>query len=193
MSSEIRDPMATSPIIFGRLRRQDPRAWEDFVSRYQPMILGWCRQWFPREADDMAQEVFVKLVSCLGRYDYDPQKGRFRGWLKTVTHHLMAALKRRPQLPVIDDQVLLDVAEAPADFEQRLAAMLDLERLCEAKERVRAQVKESTWRAYVETAERGPATEVGRELGLSVGAVYRARHKVKESLRREIVNLDSLP
>jgi RNA polymerase sigma-70 factor (ECF subfamily) len=194
MGRELQDPMATPPTIFGRLRHRDPRAWEDFVSRYQPMILGWCRRWFPREADDMAQEVFVKLIPCLGRYDYDPRKGRFRGWLKTVTHNLMAELKRRPQPPVIDDEVLRDEAEAPDDLEQRLAAMFDLERLAEARERVRARVKPSTWWAYVETAERGrPATEVGCELGLSFGAVHQAKYKVITSLRREIEDLEGLP
>jgi RNA polymerase sigma-70 factor (ECF subfamily) len=195
MGSEVHDSMATPSTIFGRLRQRDARAWEDFVSRYQPMIRGWCRQWFPREADDMAQEVFALLVSCLGRFHYDRQKGRFRGWLKTVTENLMAELKCRPQPPVIiDDEALQNEVEAPVDLEQRLAAMFDLERLAEAKDRVRAQVKPPTWTAYVETAERGrPPTEVARELGMSVGAVHQAKHKVIKCLSRAIEDLESLP
>jgi RNA polymerase sigma factor (sigma-70 family) len=193
MGSGTQDPMATHSSIFGPLRDRDPRAWEDFVSRYQPMIRGWCRQWFPRETDDMVQEVLLKLVCSLRTFEYDPQKGRFRGWLKTVTNNLMAELKRRPQ-PPIDGRVLTDEVQAEDDLEARLNAMFDLERLAEAKDRVRARVKPATWSAYVETAERGrKATEVSRELGMSFGAVHQAKHKVIKSLRREIEDLESLP
>jgi RNA polymerase sigma-70 factor (ECF subfamily) len=191
MGSGIPDPMATHSSIFERLRNHDPRAWDDFVSRYEPMIRGWCRQWFPRETDDMVQEVLLKLVSSLRTFEYDPEKGRFRGWLKTVTNNLMAELKRRRPPPPIDGEFLPDEVQAGTDLWDRLKAMFDLERLAVAKERVRARVKPATWSAYVETAERGrKATEVGRELGLSVGAVHQARHKVIKYLRREIEDLE---
>src|SRR4051812_6689733 len=88
-------PLGTSQTLLVRVRdRGDHEAWAAFDARYRPLVLGWCRRWAPREADDAAQEVFAKLVSAIGRYE--PGRGRFRPWLKTVAENLMRALRRRP-------------------------------------------------------------------------------------------------
>jgi RNA polymerase sigma-70 factor (ECF subfamily) len=87
-----------------------------------------------------------------------------------------------------------DSLEATEDLEARLAAEFDLERLETAKERVRGRVADHTWRAYVETAERGRSpAEVARELGLKVGTDYQAKHSVIKELRREVEDLQDSP
>jgi len=196
MNSSSFDPSRTHASLLIRLRdNADQQAWEEFHERYAPMIRGWCRHWFPRELDDMVQEVLTRLVSSLKNFEYEPGKGRFRGYLKTVTHRLMAELKERPaRTPVFGDAEMLNEIEAGGDLEERLAAMFDLELLDQAKERVRGRVEERTWSAYVETAERWrkPA-EVARELGMKVGAVFQAKYSVITQLRREIQILEGPP
>ena len=196
MKSNSLDPSRTRESLFIRL--QDPadrRAWDEFHDRYAPMIRGWCRHWFPRETDDMVQEVFIRLLRCLKDFKYEPGKGRFRGYLKTVTHRLMADLSERPaRTPGIADEELLNEVEARQDLLDRLAALFDLELLQIARERVRDRVEDRTWWAYAGTAEEGrkPA-EVACELGMKVGAVFQARHSVISQLRREIEILQALP
>jgi RNA polymerase sigma factor (sigma-70 family) len=189
------DMSGTSPSLLIRLRDLgDQRAWDEFHERYAPMIRGWCRHWFPRETDDMVQEVFTRLVSCLKAFEYEPGKGRFRGYLKTVTHRLMQDLKERAvRQPPIDGDAAPDEAPARVDLWDRLAAMFDLELLELAKVEVRARVTDRTWSAFVAVAEQGrdPA-EVARELGMKVGAVYQARYSVITELKREIENLQVL-
>ena len=80
----------TSVTLLGRLR-QDPKdqaAWNDFVARYEPKILQWCRGWRLQESDarDVTQDVLLKLHGLLAKFAYDPSRS-FRGWLKTLTHH----------------------------------------------------------------------------------------------------------
>jgi RNA polymerase sigma-70 factor (ECF subfamily) len=126
-------------------------------------------------------------------FEYEPGKGRFRGYLKTVTHRLMADLKEKPAwTPVSEDEEMLIEVEARQDLMDRLAAMFDLELLDQAKEQVRGRVEAKTWLAYVGTAEewRKPA-EVARELGMKVGAVYQAKYGVITELGREIESLQS--
>lgn len=192
MNSSSFDTSRTHPSLLIRLRNPaDQQAWAEFYERYTPMIRGWCRHWFPRETDDMVQEVFTRLVSCLKGFEYEPGKGRFRGYLKTVTKRLMADLKERPaRTPVIDDEEMLIEIEARQDLLDRLATMFDLDLLDQAKERVRGRVEGRTWLAYVGTAEecRKPA-EVARALGMKVGAVFQAKHSVIKQLRREIESL----
>ncbi len=144
-----------------------------------------------READDKVYDVLSELIFRMVTFEYDPSKGRFRGWLKTVTHNLMAKLKR-DQWPQNNDDVHhpLDSLEATEDLAARLAAEFDLELLEIAKDQVRGRVQPHTWTAYVATAEeqREPA-EVACELGMRVGTVFQAKHSVITLLRREIESL----
>jgi RNA polymerase sigma factor (sigma-70 family) len=169
------------------------QAWAEFHRQYEPMIRGWCRHWFPRETDDMDQEVFRRLVNCLKKFEYDPAK-RFRGYLKTVTNNLMAELKEREsRRPAIDHEFLVEQVEAGQDLVDRLKAEYDFELRDIARERVRGRVEERTWSAYVETAERWRSPEeVANELGMKVGAVYQAKHSVQEGLKKEIAILEGL-
>src|SRR6516162_5443722 len=118
----------TDPKLLDEIRDlSNQEAWEKFVVRYQPMIRGWCRQWFPHEADDKACEVLYELVFRMVTFEYKPGKGRFRGWLKTVTHNLMAKLKNSVFRQVDDGQFALELVEAGDDLAARLAAEFDLE------------------------------------------------------------------
>jgi RNA polymerase sigma-70 factor (ECF subfamily) len=157
------------------------------------MIRGWCRHWFPHEVDDRVQDVYCKLVERLKTFEYDPARGRFRGWLKTLTQRLMADLKRAIRPTSSEGQDSLDEAEAREDLFKRLAAEYDLELLETAKESVRSRVLDRTWSAYVETAERGrKPSEVARQLHMSAGAIYQARYNVISELKREIENREAL-
>jgi DNA-directed RNA polymerase specialized sigma24 family protein len=165
-------------------------AWEAFIARYGPMIRGWCRRWFPGAVEQASHEVFSKLVFVMRTYHYKPEEGRFCGWLKTVTHRLMAELKRE-EGQYREWGEALDKIEAPLDLVARLAAEYDLELLERARENVRGRVEPRTWTAYVETAEQGrKAVDVARVLGMKVGAVFQAKCSVIKALRREVELLD---
>src|SRR5262249_41621765 len=83
-------PSTTSVTLLARLRRDpsDQAAWSDFVARYGPKILQWCRRWRLQEADaqDVAQDVLLKLHGRMATFSYDAS-GSFRAWLKTLAHH----------------------------------------------------------------------------------------------------------
>ena len=86
------DQTYTSVTLLLRLRDlNDKEAWDDFVQRYVPKIYAWCRRYGMQEADasDITQEVLGKCVSVLRRFEYDPSRGSFRGWLKTVTNNTL--------------------------------------------------------------------------------------------------------
>jgi RNA polymerase sigma-70 factor (ECF subfamily) len=194
MSAESRDSMQTHASLFGPLGEGDPRAWEEFVERYGPMIRGWCHRWYPREAEDMFHEVIIFLYPKLKKFKYQPHKGRFRGWLKTVTNNLMAELKKKPRLPEVNGEGLTDFEAPSGDLTEWLEAEHYRVLREKAEEKVRGRVELRTWMAFEETAVRGrkPA-EVARELHMKVGAVYQARYAVLNELRREVASLEGLP
>jgi RNA polymerase sigma-70 factor (ECF subfamily) len=190
------DSCKTSSSLLVRLRdKADQQAWAAFVDRYTPMIQRWCKKWFPHEADDMVQEVLAKLVESIASFEYKPQRGRFRGWLKTVAQRLMVASRRRHSLRgqcgALEHPDLVAMEAAHTDLVGQLIAEYERELLGLACERVRPRVDPKTWFVFVETAERGrrPA-EVARELGMPVGSVYQARYSITRLLRQEVKALE---
>jgi len=61
--------------------------WGIFVDRYGPIICGFARNaGLPSsEADDIMQTVLFNFFRVADKFEYDPSKGRFRGYLKRIT------------------------------------------------------------------------------------------------------------
>jgi RNA polymerase sigma-70 factor (ECF subfamily) len=76
----------TRPTLLARLRLGDSSAWEEFVEVYGTHILRWCKRHLQEaDAEDASHDVLVKLYKAIKTFEYDPQRGKFRGWLKKVT------------------------------------------------------------------------------------------------------------
>ena len=84
----------------------DGEAWDEFVRRYHPMIHAWCVKWGLQvsDADDVAQDVLVKLLAAMRNFQYDPSRS-FSGWLKTVTQQHLERLLDRPAQGARPDRI----------------------------------------------------------------------------------------
>ena len=190
----------TSMTLLGRLRvtPTDVSAWGEFVDRYGPKILGWCRKWGLQSADaeDVAQVVLLKLAGAMRTFDYDPSRS-FRAWLKTLTHHAWRDHVDGPNRHGIgsgDTKVLdiLQTLEARDDLLVVLQQEHDRELLERAMPLVEKRVAPKTWQAFRLLAlEDRSGKDVASELGMSVAAVYVAKNRVQEMLREEIAGMDS--
>ncbi|MCA9166075.1 MAG: sigma-70 family RNA polymerase sigma factor [Planctomycetales bacterium] len=184
------------------LRVQDPRsdgAWQEFVQRYQPLILDLIRQAFrlqPSDSEDIAQEVLVKVLRAMGTFQYDPTK-KFGAWLRTVTRNAVRDAFRAQQLQLDHatgdtkvHQLLASLPDATASISNRLTNSLYDDLLSDAERFVRQRVEEHTWTAYclLKTDDRA-ARDVANELGMSIASVYKAKSKVIKMLRTEIAHL----
>ena len=189
----------TRVTLIGRLRSapSDPVAWGEFVEWYGQKILIWCRAWGLQEADaqDVTQEVFLKLSGRMQDFKYDPQ-GSFRAWLKTVTHnawHDCLCKKRRVGRGSGSTSAMerLAAIEAKDDLTRRMEDAADQELLKEAAARVRLRIEPRTWDAFHMLAVEGKSgAEAAELLGMKVATVFVARSKVKRMLREELARLD---
>jgi RNA polymerase sigma-70 factor (ECF subfamily) len=193
------DVPTTRPSLLVRLRdAHDAEAWQQFVQLYGPIVYRFGRRHRLQDADaaDLTQDVLRAVSGSVGRLDYDPKRGSFRGWLFTLAqrrlYDLLARRRRQEQASgdsatqaLLDEQAAPDSAEVwNQEHERQLFAW--------AAEQVRGQFTESTWRAFWRTAvEGGEAADVARELGLSLGAVYIAKSRVQARLREQIQQITS--
>ena len=81
----------TRASIFLRLQSDDAQlrelSWQQFHDRYAPVIAGFARNAGLRgdAIQDVIQDVLTGFFQAAPKFQYDPGKGRFRGYLKKAT------------------------------------------------------------------------------------------------------------
>jgi RNA polymerase sigma-70 factor (ECF subfamily) len=176
----------TTRSLLERLRQRDAHeAWQRFVELYTPLLQFWARRLGLRapDVDDLVQEVFRTLLQKLPALELRPG-GTFRGWLRVVTRNMWCNLRRQRVLPQVDSAVLQEVHDAAEQFWE-----VDFRRYLvkRALDVMQADFQPTTWKACWEVVAHGrAASEVARELGLTVGAVHAARARVLARLREEM-------
>jgi RNA polymerase sigma factor (sigma-70 family) len=190
-------PVTRSSLLVRLRDPQDTAAWNEFVQLYAPVVYQFARNRGLQDADaaDLTQIVFQEILKEMPRLDYDPQKGLFRGWLFRVVHNQLCKMierdKRSPRgTGLSSNQQLLDEqpdrADSDAEAElweqeyQRQVFLLAVERL-------KCQLTDSSWQAFWLMAVEGKsAHETAEALGLTVGAVYTAKSRVLERIKKEV-------
>jgi RNA polymerase sigma-70 factor (ECF subfamily) len=187
-------PSTRSSLLIRLRDPQDERAWAEFLEIYTPLVYRLARQKGFQDADaaDLTQEVFRAVASAIDRWDPDPAKGSFRGWLFRIARNLMinflTAQRRHPrgsgdtdfirlledQPAPVEDSVLFD-----AEYKRRLFAW--------AAEQIRDEFRPTTWQAFWRTSVEGQEVKkVAESLEMTAGAVYIARSRVMARLRAKI-------
>ena len=188
---------STHPSLLRRLRdMRDRDAWALFVEAYAPAVYDYLRERGLQDADaaDLTQEVLRGVVTAIDRFDYDPAKGSFRGWLFTLAkRRAVDHNRRRVAVPTDgDDPILRDLPASEEADESRWDDQLRRRILAVAMRRARVDCSTTTWRAFKETAlESRSGKDVAAELGLSVAAVYLARSRVVARLKVIIHELEN--
>ncbi len=174
---------ATRASIFQRLRGSDEVArelsWEEFRRRYAPVILGYCRNaGLPaQDAEDVLQEVMLGFFRAASEFTYQPERGRFRGYLKRATHNAIRTLARRSEPARAVTESFLDAQVGASDdpWDRQWAEHI----LVLALEEVRQRVDSQTFEAFDLYARRGvPVEVVAERLKLSPQSVYQAKSRV---------------
>lgn len=189
---------ATRPSLLIRVRdSQDTEAWGQFVELYGPLIHAFGRQRDLQDADasDLTQIVLQAVAGAMKRFEYDPNRGSFRGWLLQVTRnqlHMYQTRHRRFPTGSGDTAAheLLEQQPAPEEDDELWNQEYQRRLFAWAAEKVRTASSAGAWQAFWLTAvEDKSAKEAADELGMSVGAVYTAKSRIMDRIRQEINSL----
>lgn len=164
----------------------DDQAWEDFSQRCRTVVVNWCR-WHgisPDDADDIAQESLLVVISKVGRFQH-AGRGTLRAWLKAIARRCwLEAVSNRSETHLEEmnfrtEDAVDEIARLEAEFESLFRRRV----LNQAMQQVQARVQEVTWNAFLMTALQGHSAELASEkLQLSVSAVYSARARVQRMI-----------
>ena len=193
-----RDEYLTRGSLLLRLGAGESRdreiSWQAFHDQYAPIIRGFARNvGTPKSMiDDLVQEVMTGFFRASRRFEYDPDKGRFRGYLKTVVIRALSAMRhqRRGEQEWEEERFL----ERPGVVERAwgmewTAALLERAVL---EARALSRLTDQSWDAFELTARRGvPLQEAADQLGMSPDAVKKARTRVSATVREHLSRLRS--
>jgi len=192
------DSPSTRPSLLVSIRDcQNGAAWSRFVETYAPLIYGYARRHGLQDADaaDLTQEVLRGLSTALTEFDYNRQRGSFRGWLFTVVRNKLRDLlarNKRPGQGTGDTRVqeLLEKETAGADEIARWDREYEERVFAAASEQVQREVQSTTWQAFWQTAIEGRSgKDVAAHFGMSTAAVYLAKSRVMARLKEKVSQL----
>jgi RNA polymerase sigma-70 factor (ECF subfamily) len=184
----------TRPSLLLRVRdARDTEAWQAFVDIYGPLVYRAGRRRGLQDADaaDFMQEVLTEVAQGMRTFQYQPERGRFRDWLGTVTRRKLTrfcAKKQRGAAAAGGDATLNHVDAPAADPEWIDAFNAHL--VAVALERIRGHFEPTTWRAFERAwRDNQSAAQTASELQVPIEAVYLAKSRVLKRLEEEILVL----
>ena len=94
----------------------DAAAWEEIVQRYHRRIYNICYRFAgsPEDAQDLTQEVFIKMYRTLKTYDLE--RGAFMTWVTTLTRNLLVDHFRKTK----QDRMTDSLDSAPSEHEDAM-------------------------------------------------------------------------
>ena len=167
-------------------------SWVRFFDLYQPVIRKFAEYVGAKgEAEDVVQDVFVKLVEVFRKGAYKPDRGRFRAYLATLIRREVVNRWHKAQVRAADRQISLDNDDFPVEVAvpSETAAIIDAKwlqaRRSAAIEHVLtktalAQQSKDIYRAYV--LEERPIGEVAKSFGVPNNSVSQIKTRVERMI-----------
>lgn len=166
----------------------DTRAFETLVKRHERLVLTNCRylSGSPSDAEDLAQEVFVKAYFGLARFE---RRSSFETWIRRIKSNHCINFVSKKRVPTVD--VDPAVAEAASGREAEAERAIDKE---DTRARVGSVLMEMNETLRIPLVLRdmdGMAyDEIAAELGIGLSAVKMRIKRGREDFRARFAEMD---
>jgi RNA polymerase sigma factor (sigma-70 family) len=183
----------------------DQLRWQEFFDTYWKLIYSAARQsgLTDLEAQEVVQETIITVAKNIDKLKYDPAVGSFKGWLLQITRWRIADQfrKREPgsakRARSPDERLTATIERVPDSRIVDLDAVWESEwkeNLFDAAiTRVKKKIEPKQFQIFdCYVRKEWPAQKVAARLGVNVGQVYLARHRVGALLKKEIRTLEKM-
>jgi RNA polymerase sigma factor (sigma-70 family) len=165
----------------------DTGAWTDFQARYGELILRFARRRGAQHADseDVLQDVLISLTRSMPQFSYDPARGRFRSFLKTIVDR--AVFKKIRQKHGEIDLDMDKHGSPPGGGETESDAIWEAEwrqyHIRQAMVTIEVEFNQADLMAFRHYVVGGKAPgETAEVLGISINQVYKAKSNIVKRL-----------
>lgn len=165
----------------------DPASWDEFWEIYSPLVYRFClkRSLQHEDALDVRQNAMVSVRRSIG--NYDPAKGKFRGWLGQLIRHEIAkyvASTTRQGRAVgggfeVGQELQVEDPEWDSEFNGHVVQV--------ALDNIKADFDAIEWIVMKEVvlAGRRPR-DVTEEIGRDAAWISRAKYRLMQRLKAEV-------
>ena len=189
------DWLPTRRSLLSRLRAwDDGESWNTFYETYGRLLFRYAVKagLSPSEAEDVVQDTVLSVAREMPRFEYNPERGSFKGWLhqivrRRVVDHLRRRPREQPQEAEGDATAVAEAVESKGGWESLWDAEWARHVTSRAVDRVKEQVSARQFQIFsLAVLQEQPGPEVCRTLGVSTAMVYLARHRVGRLLKKEV-------
>ena len=195
----------TRDSLLSRLKdRDDQESWQDFFNTYWKLVYGVAMKagLTDQEAQEVVQETVITVARRIPEFRYDPKVCSFKTWLLNLTRWRIVdqLRKRKPEVSLKHRRPDGTTRTATID---RIAdpSGLGLEKMWDeeweqyifeaAIERVKKQVRPEQFQIFaLRVFKEWPVTKIARELDVSIGQVYLAKHRIAALIKKQVKELE---
>jgi RNA polymerase sigma-70 factor (ECF subfamily) len=198
--------LPTRRSLLMRIKDPDDRvSWQEFFDMYSGLILAVSIRagLSQSEAQEVLQETMIAVCKKIPDFEYDPNKGRFKGWLLKLTRwRIDDQFRKRPV------NVRGSTETSSRTGKTSVVARIPDPRGCDLEAIWDEEWRQNLFRAAVERVKRTanatqyqifdlyvlkqwPPEKVARMLDIKVGRVFVAKHRILELVKKEISRLEN--
>jgi RNA polymerase sigma-70 factor (ECF subfamily) len=202
-----RELLPTRYSLLSRLENwDDQKSWKDFFDTYWRLIYSVALRagLSESEAQDVVQETIISVARDIPKFKRDRELGSFKGWLHNIIRWRIGdQLRKRLPSDTAEEQQIQTAP--PPELEELIdPAISSLDTLWDeewqenlmkaAVDRVKHKVKEEQFQMFdLYAVKQWPVGKVAQTLGVSIGQVYLAKHRVASLIKKEIQQLQKKP
>ncbi len=183
----------TRPSLLLRIRdRSDTGAWRTFDAIYRPILLRFARARGLNDVDaeDVTQHCMAAISDQIGEFSYDPVRGRFKGWLRTLVNNRIRNLlrdRREQQAKTADFQSPQQREPQP---EEAFDNIWMEEHLWHCLRELQTEVEETTFKAFkFYVIDQQPIERVCAELSLEPSNVHTIKWRMTKRVGEKMKEL----
>lgn len=180
----------TSQTLLDKIASGDEIGWDEFFSRYSPIVkaLAMFKGVNESDADDICQQVMTQFFQQSRQFKFDPGIARFRTYFGRIVRSKIADFYRRKrEMPVAEFEAIPVEPETEKLFMEEWRRMV----LKEAEQELKQLVTPETFQAYqLFAVQKRPIQKVTAYLDCSANQVYQAKKRCFAKLREILLRMN---
>jgi len=173
-----------------RIRNRDDRtAWRDFDAIYRPILMRYAlaRGVDEATAEDVVQHCMTAVHRHVDGFDYDPARGRFKSWLRTIVNNRVRSLVRKHVERRLESGALGEPVHGDDSPDEAFERIWLQEHLRFCLEQLPASLDSTTVTAYHRYVIREePVDVICADLGIKRSQLYKIKWQITARIRKRL-------